>query len=315
MRIVFMGSPEYAAVVLRTLAEAHEVVGVYTNPDKVRSRGTGLDPTPVKALAQELDLPVFTPKTLRTPEVQAELAALGADVFCVAAYGKILPQEVLDIPKHGCVNVHASMLPRWRGAAPVQRAILAGDERLGVSIMRMEAGLDTGDFTNATSIPAAGLCAEEATLQLAELGVDALLKTLAEMQAGTVSWQAQDASLATYAEKIGRDELYFGPDEPAKTVLAKVCASDGAHPAKCFISSRSVTVLSALAPDARASLSGGNVQLICGKLLLGCADGCVEVVRVKPDGKGAMDGKSFAAGIQGIKAGVPWASLSKGGCA
>ena len=144
MRIVFMGSPEYAAIILGRLAEVHEVVGVYTNADKVRSRGSKTDPTPVKALAEELGLPVFTPRTLRDEAVQEELRALTPDAICVAAYGKILPQAVLDIPPLGCINVHASLLPRWRGAAPIQRAILAGDEIQGVSIMRREAGLYRG---------------------------------------------------------------------------------------------------------------------------------------------------------------------------
>ena len=144
MRVVFMGTPAFAATILDDLAEQHDVAAVYTRPDAVRGRGKRLEPSPVKAAAERRGLRVLTPRTLRDEAAQRELASFAPDVICVAAYGAILPKEVLDIPRFGCLNVHASLLPRWRGAAPIERAILAGDEEAGVCIMRMEVGLDTG---------------------------------------------------------------------------------------------------------------------------------------------------------------------------
>ena len=307
MRIVFMGSPDYAAVILRALVARHEIAGVYTNADKVRSRGSKTDPTPVKAAALELGLPVFCPRTLRDADVQAELAALAPEVICVAAYGKILPREVLDIPAYGCINVHASVLPRWRGAAPIQRAILAGDEVQGVSIMRMEEGLDTGDFACVRTLEAAGMGASEITANLAALGAEALLDVLDALPDGAV-WQQQEDALATYASKIGKGELNLSPDDSAEMALRKILASDDEHPAKCAVGGRSLAVIrAALSAD---SVPCGEARMLHGALLLGFRDGSLRLELVKPDGKAMMEGKAFAAGVQGMKAGVPWAPLA-----
>ena len=211
MRIVFMGTPAFAATILREVANQHEVVGVFTQPDKVRGRGKKLMPTPVKLTAEQLGLPVFTPTTLKDVESQALLAGLSPDVACVAAYGMILPQEVLDIPVHGCVNVHASLLPRWRGAAPIERAILEGDESVGVCIMRMEKGLDTGDWCVRREIPAGDMDAAQLSDELAELGAAALLVALQQIEQGSVAWTSQDESAATYANKIEKGELDIDP--------------------------------------------------------------------------------------------------------
>lgn len=317
MKIVFMGTPAYAAIILEQLAAAHEVVGVFTNEDKVRGRGSALEPTAVKVCAEALGLQVFTPRSLRAPEVQAQLAALCPEVICVAAYGKILPQEVLDIPPHGCLNVHASLLPRWRGAAPIQRAILAGDAHQGVSIMQMEAGLDTGAYTNCCVVDAGELGAADLTEELARRGAEALVRTLAQVEAGTVSWTAQDEALVTYADKIARHELDICACDTVETVLRKVRAADAAHPAKCIIDGRCVALVEAR----RAGVAGaecvpcGQARVLAKTLLLGCADGCVEVVLVKPDGKGRMEGRAFAAGIPNAKCGVTCAYVSEGAAA
>ena len=307
MRVVFMGSPEYAAIILRRLAEVHEMVGVYTNADKVRSRGSKTEPTPVKAAALELGLPVFSPRTLRDADVQRELAALAPEVICVAAYGKILPREVLDIPEYGCINVHASLLPRWRGAAPIQRAILAGDEVQGVSIMRMEEGLDTGDFAAVRSLDSAGLGAAEITAKLAELGAAALLDVLAALPEGP-EWHVQDETLVTYASKIERGELDIRADDTAVGALRKVLASDEAHPAKCVVGGRSIAIIRAALSD--SSVPFGTAKQVCGAPVLGFRNGCLRLEQVKPDGKGVMPGAAFAAGVRGMKAGVPWAPLA-----
>lgn len=309
MRVVFMGTPKLAADILVELAQQHEVVCVYTRPDAVRGRGSKLESSPVKAVAERLEIPVRTPKTLRDAEEQAYLEELAPDAICVAAYGCILPREVLEIPRYGCLNVHASLLPRWRGAAPIERAILAGDEHTGVCIMRMEEGLDTGPYCVRRATEVEGKSAAELTDELANLGARALLTGLSVVEQGGAEWTFQDEGSATYAEKLGRDELFPGPDDSAAVAVRKVLASSDAHPARAVIAGRSVTLEQASLPvDERAAslcdgLRQGEVRFAGKRLFLGLSDGSVEVLALKPDGKKSMDARAFAAGIQGIKAG------------
>ena len=194
---------------LRELASRFEVVLVLTRPDAVRSRGKKLEPSPVKAAALELDIPVME-ATCITPEVMDRLHEAKADIFCVAAYGCILPDEVLHMAPLGIVNVHASLLPRWRGAAPIQRAILAGDERAGISIMRIGHGVDTGAYCAQASCSVAGKTADELTAELAQLGADLLCDTLPALADEAAVWTEQDESLVTHAQKISKAEM-FGP--------------------------------------------------------------------------------------------------------
>lgn len=309
MRVVFMGTPEFAATILEDLSQQHEVVAVYTRPDAVRGRGKQLEPSPVKRTAERLGLPVLTPRTLRTEEAQAELAAFEPEVICVAAYGAILPKAVLDIPSHGCLNVHASLLPRWRGAAPVERALLAGDEETGVCVMRMEEGLDTGAFCVCRTARIDAKTADELTDELANLGSHALLTALVHVQNDAAEWTEQDESLVTYASKIEKGELDPLPTDTAATAVLKVRASSAAHPARTILAGRPVTLCALVEPDdARgrdlvSGLSAGEIRFAGKRLFLGFADGAAEVLSVKPDGKQAMDAKAFAAGVQGIKAG------------
>ena len=211
MRVVFMGTPDFAASILIELKEQHDVVAVYTRADAVRGRGKKLVPSPVKEVALGANIPVFEPRTLRD-EVEVErLRALDPDVICVAAYGMILPQAVLDIPKHGCLNVHASLLPKYRGAAPIERAILNGDDEAGVCIMRMEAGLDTGDYCICRSCQIAGMNAERLTGELADKGAYALLSALYDVEHGVQRWVKQAEEDATWAPKIEKGELNLNP--------------------------------------------------------------------------------------------------------
>lgn len=297
MRIVFMGTPAFAADILEQLIPHHEVVAVYTRPDAVRGRGKTLVPSPVKEVAQRHGLEVRTPRTLRDSQVQADLAALHPEAICVAAYGAILPKEVLDIPPYGCLNVHGSLLPRWRGAAPIERALLAGDEEVGVCIMAMEEGLDTGDYCVRRAIPAAGQTAASLTVELADLGAQALLVALSQVEAGHAAWVVQDESRVTYAEKIAKGELDLDPQESAAVNERRVRASSEAHPARCIIGERPVTVLSAVVAPAEVAVAPGQAQFMAKKLYLGCAQGVLEVLEVKPDGKRAMEAKAFAAGV------------------
>lgn len=309
MRVVFMGTPKLAADILVEIAQQHEVVCVYTRPDAVRGRGAKLEPSSVKAAAERLGIPVRTATSLRDAEEQAHLAELAPDVICVAAYGCILPREVLEIPRYGCLNVHASLLPRWRGAAPIERAILAGDEQTGVCIMRMEEGLDTGPYCVRRATEVEVKSAAELTDELANLGARALLTGLSVVEQGGAEWTFQDDAAATYAEKLAKDELYPDPAEPAAAMVRKVLASSEAHPARAVIAGRSATVERvALPDDERAAalcdgLEQGAVRFAAKRLFLGTGDGAVEVLSLKPDGKKSMDARAFAAGIQGIKAG------------
>lgn len=217
LRIVFAGTPEFAAEHLKALlASPYEIVAVYTQPDRPAGRGQKLMPSPVKQLALEHGIVVLQPPTLRNAEAQAELAALKPDLLVVVAYGLILPQAVLDIPRLGCINSHASLLPRWRGAAPIQRAVQAGDAESGVTVMRMEAGLDTGPMLLKVTTP---ITAQDTggSLhdRLAEMGPPAVIHAIAGLAAGTLEGEVQDDSLATYAHKLNKDEARIDWSRPA----------------------------------------------------------------------------------------------------
>ncbi len=296
MRVVFMGTPSFSVPSLRKLAEAHEVALVLTRPDAVRSRGKRLEPSPVKAVAIELGLPVLEAKRM-TPEALDALRAAGADVFCVAAYGCILPDEVLTMAPLGCVNVHASLLPRWRGAAPIQRAILAGDAETGVSIMRIGHGVDTGAYCAQASCSVPGKTADELTAELADLGGELLVRTLPAIADGTATWVEQDESLVTHAAKIEKAELRLDPAAPALENVRRALASSDAAPARCTVAGKGLRVLTCAVADGGPVPAAGSFARAGKRVLLGCADGAIELSRVKPDGKRAMDASAWAAGL------------------
>ena len=307
MRIVYMGTPELSAAVFDRVADEHEVVGVYTRADAVRGRGKKLIASPVKQAAVKRGIPVFTPKGLRDEAVIDELRGLDPDVICVTAYGCILPREVLAVPRLCCLNVHTSLLPRWRGAAPMQRAILAGDSETGVCVMKMEEGLDTGAYCERTVVPVDEKYLNDLQMELANEGARALTAALAKLECGELHWIEQEAENVSYAEKIGKGELWIHPADRADAACAKVRASDGAHPARAVFAGRSVTVERARgardeqAASACASLGEGDLVFVAKRLFAMCADGPIEIEQVKPDGKKSMPAKAFAGGIQGIK--------------
>ena len=227
LRIVFAGTPEFAAAHLQALLDdaPGRVIAAYTQPDRPAGRGKKLAASAVKTLALAHDLPVFQPASLRSPEAQQELAALQPDVMVVVAYGLILPPTVLAIPRLGCINVHASLLPRWRGAAPIQRAIEAGDAETGVTIMQMDEGLDTGAMLDIARCPiAADDTAASLHDKLATLGPPALRQTLAALAAGTVRPQAQDDALSNYAAKIDKAEAALDWRRPAAELERRIRA-------------------------------------------------------------------------------------------
>jgi methionyl-tRNA formyltransferase len=318
MRIVFMGTPHFAAQILEDLCQQHEVVGVLTRADAVSGRGKEKVPCAVKQVALAHGIPEAEPDTLRNPAVQQLLREWAPDAVVVAAYGKLLPQEVLDIPRFGCLNVHTSVLPHWRGAAPVQRAILAGDEEVGVCIMRMETGLDTGDYCICRTTEVGDKTYPEIMEELAVLGSSALLTALEMIETGTVHWTHQHDNQATYARKLSKGEMFIAPTLPAETVRRRIQASSHAHPARCVIAFRSVTVVAARRVtesyiiDKMRRLRPGRIIMFEKRLYLGCADGAVELVSIRPDGKKTMDAKAFAAGVQNVKSGlITWEALPR----
>jgi len=295
MRVVFMGTPEFAVPSLDVLLNRHDVVAVYTRPDAASGRGRKVADSPVKARALASSIPVEQPRTLRDPSAVASLRAYAPDIVVVAAYGLILPPEILGVARYGCVNVHGSVLPRWRGAAPIQRAILAGDAETGVSIMQMEVGLDTGPTclirTTATDRKSSGTL----TSELADLGAQTLLEALAAIEAGTVEWTPQDDALATYADKLSAADVALHPELTVAEALRRVRASGPSAPCRLALAERRLVVLEAA--EGGAVLAPGGVA--CGRQLeLGLADGALVLERVVPEGRSAMDGASFARGAR-----------------
>jgi methionyl-tRNA formyltransferase len=208
LRIIFAGTPDFAARHLQALIQSeHKIVGVYSQPDRPAGRGKKLKASEVKELALEHNLPVFQPQSLKNDEALAELTSLNADIMIVVAYGLILPKAILEAPRLGCLNVHGSILPRWRGAAPIQRAIWAGDEQTGVTIMQMDEGLDTGDMLHISRCPIS-TTETSASLytKLAELGPDALIETINKLANGEITPEPQNDELANYAKKLSKEE-------------------------------------------------------------------------------------------------------------
>ncbi|MDK9739177.1 methionyl-tRNA formyltransferase [Vibrio sp. D404a] len=217
LRIVFAGTPDFAARHLAALLSSeHEVIAVYTNPDRPAGRGKKLSAPPVKQLALEHGIPVYQPENFKSDEAKQELADLNADIMVVVAYGMLLPQVVLDTPRLGCINVHGSILPRWRGAAPIQRSIWAGDAETGVTIMQMDIGLDTGDMLSIATLPIEATDTSTSMYEkLAELGPDALVECLADIASGKAVAEKQDDELANYAKKLSKEEARINWNDDA----------------------------------------------------------------------------------------------------
>lgn len=261
LKIIFAGTPEFAAKTLKALLDSeHEVVAVYTQPDRPAGRGRKLTASPVKELALEHDLPVIQPVSLKDPETQRELANWKADLMVVVAYGLILPEAVLTTPRLGCVNVHASLLPRWRGAAPIQRAILAGDKQTGITIMQMDQGLDTGDMLHRVSCPIdPGETAQILHDKLADLGASALLETLPGLADGSIQPQPQDENLATYAEKLQKAEAELDWQESAETLAHKVWGLNSWPVAFTRLGAQNLRIWQAIPLDQQAEGVPGEV--------------------------------------------------------
>jgi len=295
VRIIFAGTPPFAAAALDALVDAgHEIVLVLTQPDRPAGRGMKLTPSAVKQVALARGLPVSQPPSLKSPEAQAELQAADADVMVVAAYGQLLPQAVLNLPRFGCLNVHASLLPRWRGAAPIQRAILAGDAETGVTIMQMDAGLDTGAMLSKIIVPIRDSdTAASLHDALAVAGASAIVAALANYPA--LVPLAQDAAEATYAPKLGKDEAQLDWRQPA-TALAR--AVRAYHPVPGAWTLLDGTPLKVWAAQVVPG-SGAPGEVLCAEadqLVVACGDGALALQEIQPAGSKRMSAAAFLAG-------------------
>ncbi len=292
MRIIFMGSPDFAVPTLQALVDAaHEVVCVYTKPPRPGGRrGKELTPTPVHKRASDLGIEVRHPKSLKSAEEQAAFAALEADVAVVAAYGLILPQAVLDAPVNGCLNVHASILPRWRGAAPIHRAVMAGDNVTGVTIMQMEAGLDTGPMLAMARTPIETKTTGELTAELAELGAQLMVGTLRDLKIHVPI--AQDDADATYAAKIDKAEARIDWDRPAQEVVRHVHGLSPFPGAWFDLAGQRVKLLRA----EEAEGTGNAGEVLDDRLAIACGDGAIRPIELQRAGKPKMDLDTFLRG-------------------
>lgn len=286
--IVFAGTPEFAAQHLRALLDSpHHIKGVYTQPDRAAGRGKQLQASAVKKLAIENDLPVFQPQSLRGEEEQQVLASLNAHLIIVVAYGLILPQAVLDIPRLGCLNVHASLLPRWRGAAPIERALLAGDTETGVTIMQMDKGLDTGAMLSKATISISDKDDRQSLeSRLAQIGTKTLIDSLAQLPLLQASAQAQDDSLSTYAAKLEKDEALIDWNQSATIINRTIRGGIGRNPAYCFLNGERVRIVQAT-PLSQSHQSPLGIILGHGhnSLLVACKDSVLEVQEMQFPGK------------------------------
>ena len=283
MRIAFMGTPDFAVPTLDALiAAGHEVAAVYSQPPRPAGRGKGLAPSPVQRRAEEAGIEVRTPVSLRDPEAQASFAALALDVAVVAAYGLILPEPILDAPKHGCLNVHASLLPRWRGAAPIQRAILAGDQRTGVTIMQMERGLDTGPMLGVLPAEIDGKTAGALTAELAGLGATLMVRVLGAIP--DVGRMPQREANATFAPKIGKHEAKLDFSQPAEQVERQVRAFNPVPGAYFEYEKERIKVLAAETSE----LIGEPGTVLDHGLAIACGAGSIVPSLVQRAGRGPM---------------------------
>lgn len=302
LNIIFAGTPEFAAIHLQALLHSeHNVVAVYTQPDKPAGRGKKLQASAVKQLAEAHNLPVFQPKTLRSIEAQAELAALNADVMVVVAYGLILPEAVLNTPRLGCLNVHGSILPRWRGAAPIQRAIWAGDEQTGVTIMQMDVGLDTGDMLHKVYTPIApNETSASLYAKLAELAPPALLEVLDNLESGKYPPEKQDESLANYAEKLSKDEAKLDWQLSAAQLERNIRAFNPAPVAYLNLNMNGIEerlkVYQADVLPHQAKPAGTVLSVEKNGIQIATADGVLNLTQLQPAGKKPMSVQDFLNG-------------------
>jgi methionyl-tRNA formyltransferase len=300
LRLIFMGTPDFAVpTLLELVAHGHEIAAVYTRAPKPGGRrGLTLQPTPVEQEARRLKLPVLTPKTLKTPEALDEFRAHDADAAVVAAYGMILPQAILDAPKLGCFNLHASLLPRWRGAAPINRAIMAGDAETGVMVMKMDAGLDTGDVAMAERIAISDkMTAADLHDELARLGAGLMVRAMAALERGTLQLTRQASDGVTYAAKIEKAEARIDWTKPTREVLRHVHGLSPFPGAWCEIAGEGEPARLKILRCELASGAGEPGTVLDDQLTVACGDGAIRILELQRAGKAPMKSAEFLRGV------------------
>lgn len=297
MRLVFMGTPDYAVPSLRRLSEVHDILMVYTQPDRPKGRGYQLSASPVKQEALALELPVRQPKSLRSSEEQALLNVFAPDAIVVIAYGLILPQAVLDIPRFGCINAHGSILPKYRGPSPMQEAILQGDEETGVTTQQMDAGIDTGDILLIGRTPLADKTIDVLHDELAEMSAELLLKTLEGLEQGIIQPMPQDDTLASYTRKIQKADGLIHWDSSAEHILRQwrayrtwpgISTQCDGHTLKLTALER-LDETSAHSPGTVIGVSDAGINVATG-------EGVVRITELQPPGKRAMSVADYLRG-------------------
>ncbi len=289
-----MGTPAFAVPTLTELiGQGHEIAAVYTQPARPKGRGLSPEPSPVEKLARAHDLPVRTPVTLKDAAAQAEFAALNLDAAVVVAYGLLLPKPILDAPGLGCFNLHASLLPRWRGAAPIQRAIMAGDSATGVMVMRMEEGLDTGPVLMAERVAIARKTYGELHDELARLGADLMARALAALERGTIAEQPQPAEGATYAKKISKEETRIDWTKAAREIDYLIRGLSPAPGAWCEANGERLKILYA----EPAAGSGAPGKILDDPLTVACGEGALRLIRLQRAGRSAMTAAELSRGF------------------
>jgi methionyl-tRNA formyltransferase len=298
LRLIFMGTPEFAVpTLLELVAHGHEIAAVYTRVAKPAGRGMKLQQSPVEIEARRLGIPVLTPSTLKTPEAQAEFGAFEADAAIVVAYGMILPQAILDAPKLGCFNLHASLLPRWRGAAPINRAIMAGDADTGVMVMKMDVGLDTGDVAMAERLALTdAMTASDAHDLLARLGGDLMVRAMAALEHGMLQLVPQSSSGVTYAAKIDKAEAHIDWNKPARQVLRHIHGLSPFPGAWCEMPLEGAPQRVKILRCALADGSGEPGAVLDDRLTVACQQGAVRVIELQRAGKQPMKAEEFLRG-------------------
>ena len=305
MRVIYMGTPDFAVEALNSIAEAgHEILAVYTQPDKAKGRSGKLQPPPVKARALELGLPVYQPEKLRVTEEVERIRELSPEIIVVAAYGQILPESILEIPPYGCINIHASLLPKYRGAAPIERSILEGEAYTGVTTMYMAKGLDTGDMIQQTRTEILSTdTGEELTARLAALGGELILSTMQQLEDGTAVRTPQNEAEATYAHKLDKSMGQMDFTKPAEELERAIRAL---YPWPCCyttIAGHGAKILGAEVTE-QSGTPGEILEVTKKYFTVACGTGALRIRKLQPEGKKPMDCPAFLNGNR----------LEAGGC-
>jgi len=294
LRLAFMGTPDFAVPTLAELiAQGHDIAAVYSQPPRPKGRGMALEPGPVHAFAERAKLEVRTPLSLKGADEQAEFAALELDAAIVVAYGLLLPKAILDAPRLGCFNLHGSLLPRWRGAAPIQRAVMAGDAETGVMVMRMEEGLDTGPVLMAERVPVRRKTSGELSAELSRLGADLMVRSLSALERGAVTPQPQSEQGVTYAKKISKEEARI---DWSKSAVEIDCLIRGLAPmpgAFTEVKGERLKILYAMPVRDR----GEAGEVISDDLTVACGEGALKLLKVQRAGKGVMEARELLKGF------------------